>query len=284
MKHESKIIAEIGAVHLGSIERAKHLIFLAKECNADYVKFQKRNPEESVSEDIKHKPHPNQIFSYGKTYLEHRKALELSIDQHCELFDYSQKIGIKYSCSVWDMTSAEQIAKLNPEYIKIPSACNRNNQIIDYLYHNYCGDIHISTGMSSHQEIDKIVEMIFSKDPKRFVIYHCTSIYPCPFDKIYLSDISSFAELKKMGLRVGFSNHGFGIALDVASMILGADFIERHFIDDRTIRHSDAAASLEPEGLRKLCRDIKNVGRAMRNSPSEMDELELIERKKLSKE
>jgi N-acetylneuraminate synthase len=277
----AKVVAEIGAVHLGQMERAKELASLAKLCGADYVKFQKRNPEESVPESIKHKPHPNQIFAYGPTYLEHRKALEFSIEQHLELMSYCQGIGIKYSSSVWDMTSAKEIVSLNPDFIKIPSACNQNFKILEYLLSNYKGDIHISTGMTFDHEKVRIFDYI-KPYPGRFVVYHCTSLYPCPFDKLYLMNIRGMLKLaNEYNFEVGFSNHGYGIAADIAAYVLGATFIERHFVDDRTIRHTDAAASLEPEGLRKLCRDLKNVAKAMEFSGPEPTAEEMIERAKL---
>jgi N-acetylneuraminate synthase len=281
MIHEAKVIAEIGCVHLGSMERAKNLANLAKICGADYAKFQKRNPDECVSESLKHQPHPNQIFSYGKTYLEHRKALELTVDQHREIAEYCKLIGIKYVCSVWDMTSAREIVSINPEFIKVGSPCNNDMEMLQYLFSEYKGDIHISTGMSSHAEIDKMAEFA-RKDPKRFVLYHCTSIYPCPFEKLHLCDIKKFVEFYgELGIRIGFSNHGYGIAADVAGWILGAEYIERHFVDDRTLKHTDAAASLEPEGLRRLCRDLKNVRRGFTFSDPLPDEEELQQRKKL---
>jgi len=277
----AKVIAEIGCVHLGSMERAKRLIQLATLCEADYVKFQKRNPDECVPESIKHKPHPNKTFAYGETYLEHRKALELDIEQHKELYDYCKQLGIGYSCSVWDMTSAAQIAAINPSFIKIPSPCNHNRGMIKYLLGRFDGDIHISTGMSSEEEKKSLIEYMKSFCVNRFVIYHCTSIYPCPFDKLHLLELKRLAD---SGFRIGFSNHGYGIAADVAAMILGAQYIERHFVDDRTLRHTDAAASLEPEGLRKLCRDLKNVSCAMSYAPPYPDEIEIIERSKLRSE
>ena len=278
------VIAEIGCAHLGSMQRAKELITLAKTCGADYVKFQKRNPDECVPEALKNQPHPNARFAYGSTYLEHRKALELTFEEHVQLSNYAKSIGIKYTCSVWDVTSAREIVSINPDFIKIPSCCNHNNQIFDYLCTKYRGDIHISTGMTSHEDINRLLNRIFMNDQKRFVLYHCTSIYPCPFEKLHLLDISQLSELKRYGLRIGFSNHGYGIAADIAGWVLGAEFIERHFVDDRTVRHTDAAASLEPEGLRRLCRDLKNVSRAMSNSSLEPDELEKIEQQKLRKE
>lgn len=275
------VVAEIGCIHLGSFDRAKELIRLAKICDADYVKFQKRNPEESVPEYLKNKLHPNQDFAYGDTYLEHRENLEFTIDEHLDLFNYCNIIGIKYSCSVWDMTSAKEIISLKPDYIKIPSACNNNKNMIKFLLDNYEGDIHISTGMTSEKELKELVNFV-SSSASRIILYHCTSIYPCPFEKLYLLDLDIFSVLKaKYGFGVGFSNHGFGISADIAAWVLGAEWIERHFVDDRTIKHTDAAASLEPEGLRKLCRDLKNVNKAMKNSPAILDELEIAERKKL---
>lgn len=265
----AKVVAEIGALHLGSMERAKDLIDLAKVCGADYVKFQKRNPDESVPEEIKNKPHPNQMFAYGNTYLEHRKALELSIEQHKELSQYCEQLRIAYACSVWDKTSADEILALKPAFIKIPSALNNNQNLISHIMRNFDGDLHVSLGMTTADDKFGIIKFL-TNWPYRVVIYHCTSIYPCPFDKLNLLGIEDLCSLKRMGMRIGFSNHGYGIAADIAAWVLGAEYIERHFTDDRTLRHTDAAASLEPDGLRKLCRDLKNLGKAMTHPPRDM--------------
>jgi N-acetylneuraminate synthase len=269
------LIAEIGASHVGSIERAKSLALLAHQNGADVVKFQKRNPLLSTPESVAHKPHPNPHFSYGNTYLEHRIKLELSIDQHCELKSYCSQIGNKYSCSVWDMDSANQICNIDPFIIKIPSACNLHFNMIDYCLEHASCDIHISLGMTFINERNLIIDR-YKKE--RVVFYHTTSEYPCSFDKLFLLEIK---KMKDMGLRVGFSNHGYGIASDIAAISLGASFIERHFIDDRAFRHTDAAASLEPSGLRTLKRDIVNVSKALSYKPDESTEQEQIQAKKL---
>lgn len=257
-----KMIAEIGAVHLGSMERARRLIHMAAACGVDYIKFQKRNPIESVPNELKNQPHPNSDFAYGSTYLEHRLTLELSIDQHAELKMLCEKEGSQYSCSVWDLTSATEIISINPHFIKIPSACNHNYSLMSYIFNNFQGDVHVSTGMSDKASTQQLLQFL-ARWPNRVVVYHCTSIYPCSFDKLNLLEIEELCAIKKIGMRVGFSNHGYGIAADIAAYVLGAEYIERHFIDDRTIKHSDAAASLEPEGLRKLCRDLQNVQLAL---------------------
>lgn len=276
-----KVIAEIGCVHIGNLERAKKLARMAKLCEADYLKTQKRNPEESTPKHLWDKPHPNQIFSYGKTYLEHRKNIELSIEQHAELKAYCESIGINYSTSVWDITSAKEVITLNPHFIKIPSACNANYDMMEVLRDEYYGDIHLSFGMTTRDERSAIVDF-WKGYSSRVVFYHCTSAYPCPFDKLYLLEIENLKEsLEPLGFRIGFSNHGYGIAADIASMILGVEWIERHFIDDRSFRHTDASASLESSGLEKLCRDLKNVHSALLFRPRDLDDLELEQKNKL---
>jgi len=271
------VIAEIGCVHIGKIERAKKLAQLAKSSGADFLKTQKRNPIESVPKKLWDKPHPNASFSYGKTYLEHRINVELSIDQHKELKNYCENIGIKYSSSVWDITSAKEIIELSPEYIKIPSACNNNFKLINFILNNYDKEVHISTGMTNKKEREDLYKQLLPHK-NRIVIYHCVSGYPVPFEKLYLKEIEI---IKKIFPRVGFSNHGFGIAMEPAAYVLGASYFERHFVDDRTFSHSDSSASIEPQGMQKLCRDLKALEKALKEKPDEIINIEIEQRKKL---
>lgn len=281
-----KVIAEIGCAHIGSLDRAKELCKLAKLAGADYVKSQKRNPDESTPDDIKNKPHPNQIFAYGTTYLEHRKALELPIEAHHELFRYCQnELGIGYTVSVWDMTSAKQAVEMNPYFIKIGSPSNQNWDMMRFLFKEYTGGVHISLGMITPAERDVIFRFIADEkvDFSRIVVYNCTSRYPCPFEDIYLKEIENLVRSVPLGMEVGFSNHGLGIALDPVAYTLGATWIERHFVDDRTLRHNDAAASLEPDGLRRVCRDLKAVSKALCYRPEQLSEEEMAQRSKLKR-
>lgn len=276
----AKVVAEIGAVHIGSVERAKSLIRLAALCGVDYVKFQKRNPIDSVPKSLQDQPHPNLRFAYGDTYLEHRIALELDIDAHAELKKYCESIDVGYSSSVWDIVSARDIIALNPDFIKIPSACNMNRKLIEVLASEYQGNIHISTGMISSGERLDLYAMLKEMDlGDRLVMYHCTSEYPCPFEHLYLMDIERIKW--SPAKNIGFSNHGYGIAADIVAYTLGVQWIERHFIDDRTFRHTDASASLEPDGLRRLCRDLKAIYKALKHKGSDITEEELNQRNKL---
>ena len=252
-----RLVAEIGATHAGSLERAIMLTKLAAYNGADVVKFQKRNPFKSVPEDMANKPHPNPYFSYGNTYLEHRINLELNIKDHKILKEKCDELGVKYGCSVWDLDSAEEIINIKPGLLKIPSACNMHFELIDYCLLNFNDTLHISLGMMGKSGREFLFNKYKSSD---VIFYHTTTEYPCPFERLYLNEISTIYNICG---RVGFSNHGYGISSDIAALALGASFIERHFIDDRTFRHTDAAASLEPSGLKTLKRDIRNVSKAL---------------------
>jgi sialic acid synthase len=256
---DCKIIAEIGCSHAGSLSRAIKLINLAAMSGADIVKLQKRNPHVSTPDHLKHKPHPNPSFSYGATYLDHRINLELSLDDHKIIKDTTSALNILYGCSVWDMDSAKEIISIKPDLLKIPSACNRNFDLINYCIDNYGSFVHISLGMTNISDREDIFNKLY-KNKDKIIFYHCVSEYPCPFERMQMLGIKDIVDAD---FRCGFSNHGYGIALDVAAYVMGVEFIERHFIDDRTFRHTDAAASLEPEGLRKLKRDIIAVRASM---------------------
>lgn len=278
------VIAEIGCNHKGEMEIAKELIKIAKIfCNVDAVKFQKRNNVELLTEEQYNAPHPNPQNSYGDTYGAHREYLEFDVNQHAELKKYCEEIGIVYSTSVWDTTSAKEIASLNPEFIKIPSACNNNFDMLTWLCENYKGEIHISTGMTTKNETDELVDFFIQKGRnKDLVLYNCTSGYPVPFKDVCLLDINLLTE--KYGDKVkhiGFSGHHLGIAVDVAAYTLGANIIERHYTIDRTWKGTDHAASLEPMGLRKLSRDLNAVYESLSFKSQDILPIEQVQRDKL---
>lgn len=281
---ESKVIAEIGCNHKGDMDIAKELIQMAKVfCKADIVKFQKRSNKELLTEEQYNAPHPNPMHSYGQSYGEHREYLEFDIEQHRELKAYCDQIGIEYSTSVWDLTSAQEMASIEPKLLKIPSACNNNFAMLEWLALNYKGEIHVSTGMTTKQEIDEIVTFFQKFDRnKDLVIYSCTSGYPVPFEDIALLEINNLKE--KYGhlvKEIGFSGHHLGIAVDIAAYTLGATYIERHYTLDRTWKGTDHSASLEPDGLRRLCRDLKAVNKALTYKKKDILDIEMAQRDKL---
>lgn len=278
------VIAEIGCNHKGDMEIAKELIKVAKIfCNVDAVKFQKRNNKELLTEEQYNQPHPNPVNSYGETYGAHREFLEFDVNQHRDLKAYCESIGITYSTSVWDLTSAKEIASLNPDFIKIPSACNNNVEMLEWLCANYKGELHISTGMTTKDEIEDLVSLFKRNNRnKDLVLYNCTSGYPVPFKDVCLLDINLLTEkYGKEVKHIGFSGHHLGIAVDVAAYTLGANIIERHYTIDRTWKGTDHAASLEPMGLRKLTRDVNAVYDALQFKEQDILPIEQVQRDKL---
>ena len=281
---EPYVIAEIGCNHKGDMEIAKELIKVAKIfCKVDAVKFQKRNNKELLTESQYNAPHPNPVNAYGDTYGEHREFLEFSIDEHQELKNFCTEMEITYSTSVWDLTSAQEIASLQPDFIKIPSACNNHFEMLTWLCENYSGEIHISTGMTTKDEIGELVNFFTEKGRNQdLVIYNCTSGYPVPFEDVCLLEITRMKQLYEDKVKhIGFSGHHLGIAVDVAAFTLGANVVERHYTLDRTWKGTDHAASLEPSGMRKLKRDLSAVYQSLTYKEKDILDIEAVQREKL---
>lgn len=278
------VIAEAGCNHKGEMEIAKELIKVAAFfCKADAIKFQKRCNRELLTPEQYDAPHPNPANSYGNTYGEHREFLEFTVDQHAQLKEWCEEFGITYSTSVWDLTSAKEIASLKPEFIKIPSACNNHFEMLQWLCDNYQGEIQLSFGMTTHEEEEQIVQL-FEKNGrnKDLVIYNCTSGYPVPFKDVCLMEINRMrAAYEERVKAIGFSGHHLGIAVDVAAYTLGATYIERHYTLDRTWKGTDHAASLEPDGIRKLVRNLNAVYEALDYKSQEILPIEQVQRDKL---
>jgi sialic acid synthase len=278
-----KVVSEIGCNHKGDFNIAKELIKLSKDAGCYAAKFQKRNSKELLTPEQYNAPHPNPANAYGKTYGEHREFLEFNLDQHAELKKYSESIGIQYSTSVWDVTSAKEIIQLNPDFIKIPSACNNHFKLLSVLRDEYKGEVHISTGMTTTSEQEAFVKFFEEKNQaNRLVVYSCTSGYPVPFEDVCLLEIIKLQDRFANRVKdIAFSGHHLGIAIDIAAYTLGTTWIERHFTKDRTWKGTDHAASLEPSGLQKLCRDLSAAHKALTFKKSEILPIEDVQREKL---
>ncbi len=286
MNSDPKIICEIGGNHKGEFELAKEMVKIASNfCDVDIIKFQKRNNRELLSEDEFNKPHPNPEHSYGETYGAHRENLEFNIDQHKELKKYCESFNKIYSSSVWDITSANEIVSLNPSIIKIPSAMNLNFPLLSHICKIYNGEIHLSLGMTFDKEIAKIIDFFENKNKlNNLVIYYCRSSYPAYEDKLNLNQISKLKSLYSDKIKsIGFSGHHPGISIDIAAYTLGAEYFERHFTLNRTFKGTDHAASLEPDGLRRLVRNLRETKIALSDWDGNLDEEETFQRNKLKK-
>lgn len=281
---KARVIAEAGCNHKGDMEIAKELIKIAAVfCNADIIKFQKRNNKELLTEEQYNKPHPNPVNSYGDTYGEHREFLEFTVEEHRQLKLWCDEFNIGYSTSVWDLTSAKEIASLNPDVIKIPSACNNHYEMLEWLCDNYHGEIHVSLGMTTREEEENLIKLFEDKGRNQdLVVYACTSGYPVEFEEICLLEITRLKDLYKDRVKeIGFSGHHLGIAVDVAAYTLGATTIERHYTLNRTWKGTDHAASLEPDGIRRLKRNLDATYKALTYKNKELLDVEKVQREKL---
>ncbi|MBU5612556.1 N-acetylneuraminate synthase family protein [Geomonas sp. Red51] len=281
-----KAIAEIGCNHMGKMDIAHEMIKMAAQfCKVDIIKFQKRTNRELLTPEEYQAPHPNPANSYGATYGEHRDYLEFDVDQHRQLKAWCEEWGCEYSTSVWDLTAAKEIAQLKPRFLKIPSACNLDFELLEWLATNYGGELHLSLGMTTPAEEQRIVSFFENKGRSQdLVLYACTSGYPVPFEDICLYQIRHLVESFGHRVRgIGFSGHHLGIAADIAALALGARYFERHFTLDRTWKGTDHAASLEPDGMRRLARDLRNVSRSLTYKSQDVLPIEAVQRKKLKR-
>jgi N-acetylneuraminate synthase len=283
---DMKIIAEIGCNHKGNLEIAKEMSKIAIiECGINIVKFQKRTPKELLTEEEYNKPHPNIENSYGKTYGEHREFLEFNILQHKELKNYIEKIGGVYSCSVWDITSAREIVSLNPKMIKIPSACNTDFLLLDYIAKHFEGEIHLSLGMTKVSEEVEIIKFFEKHNRlKDIVLYSCVSNYPVTYNELCLLDvILKKRNYKKRVKAIGFSGHHTDIKADIVAMTLGAEYIERHFTLDKNWKGTDHKASLIPEEIKLLRDNLEEIEKAMKYKDKDILDCEIKQREKLKR-
>ncbi|WP_349946606.1 N-acetylneuraminate synthase family protein [Lacrimispora sp. BS-2] len=278
------VIAEAGCNHMGQMEIAHELINMAAIfCKADAIKFQKRCSKDLLTEEQYNAPHPHPENAFGDTYGAHREFLEFTVDQHAQLKEWCEQVGITYSTSVWDLTSAKEITGLKPEFIKIPSACNTHYEMLQWLCDNYIGEIQLSFGMTTHKEEERIIQL-FEKNnrAKDLVLFNCTSGYPVPFKDVCLLEISRMRERYEQRVKkIGFSGHHLGIAIDVAAYTLGASVFERHYTLERTWKGTDHAASLEPDGIRRLVRNLRATCDALTYKNEEILPIEQVQREKL---
>jgi N-acetylneuraminate synthase len=248
---KTHIIAEIGINHNGSLETCKKLIDIATMAGCDSVKFQKRNPDVCVPE---HQKSVMRETPWGEmTYLEYKYKVEFEKPEYDEIDKHCKERGIEWSASPWDLDSLEFLAQYDIPYIKIPSAHLTNIPLLEASVATGKRVI-ASTGMSTLEEIDKAVEVLKKGD---FALLHCNSTYPAPLEELNLNCIKTLKE--RYNCEVGYSGHEFRLGTSVSAVYLGATIIERHITLDRTMWGTDQLCSIEPQGLIKLVKGIREL-------------------------
>ena len=253
------IIAEGGINHNGSIHLAKQLIDIAVEKGCDAIKFQKRTVNRILTRAGLDAPYINDN-SYGATYGEHKRALELSEYEFRELKAYADARGILFSSSGWDEESIDFLDSLNIPFFKVASADLTNFPLLEHIAKKG-RPIILSSGMADMNTVIHAVEWVQQWN-RQIALLQCTSTYPCPPEHIHLRVLQTYQE-RFPDLVIGFSSHSRGPQIPVAAVALGAKVVEIHITIDRTMKGGDHAASLEPHGLEVLVRDIRIIEQAL---------------------
>lgn len=268
------IIAEIGQNHNGSYQQAKTLIKIASDCGADAIKLTKRDNDE-ISNELDKMPYMNE-HSYGATYGEHLRALELTYKEHRELGAYAKSLGLGYIetlCSLKTLVLAQSVDKIkvaSRDVVNIPLLCALSK---------ICKPIIISLGMANYEEIKRAMLCFYNQDVS---LLHCLSEYPAQPENIDLNVIRDM-RYKFRGYDVGYSDHTQGYSIALAAVTLGANIIEKHITLDRKDKGSDHCCSLEPLQFKQMVEEIRKVELALKQPKRAKEIVTAINRDNLSR-
>jgi N-acetylneuraminate synthase len=242
------IAAEIGINHNGDIDLAKRLISVAVAAGCDAVKFQKRTIDVVYTPEELAKPREN---PFGETNGDLKRGLEFGLEEYREIDAFCKSIKMTWFASPWDEGSVDFLEQFHLPVYKIASASLTDDHLLRHI-RKTGKPVILSTGMSTLQEIDHAIEVLGKQD---LLMMHATSTYPASYDELNLRAIPALAA--RYGVPVGYSGHETGIPTSVCAVALGACCVERHITMDRAMWGSDHAASLEPNGITRLVRDIR---------------------------
>lgn len=258
------IIGEIGQNHNGSVDIAKLIVDLCVRAPQDElfgtelkpidaVKLTKRDLAQELTASAMNKPY-NSPHSFGKTYGEHRMALELSDEEHYDVYLYAKSKGLEFVETLCAVGCLSMLRLFTPDKLKVASRDLTNLPLLTAMAETKIPMI-LSTGMASQEELDKGLEVI-SKYHDNISILHCLSQYPSEHTRLNLNTIH-FLKERYPQYTIGYSDHSIGIMIPTAAVAMGAKVIEKHITIDRNMKGTDQAGSLGPEGVRRMVRDIR---------------------------
>lgn len=273
------VIAEIGHNHQGSLEKAKELIKAAKDAGAHAAKLQKRDNRSLYTREAYDKSYDHEN-SFGATYGEHREFLEFGKEEYLELQRYARELGITFFATAFDFASADFLAELDVPAFKMASGDILNIPLLEYVA-RFQKPMVVSTGTATMEEVVRAHRAIAAIN-KQFCLLQCTAAYPVSFEEMDLNVIGTFRETFPETV-IGLSSHDNGIAMAVGAYVLGARVIEKHFTLNRAMKGTDHAFSLEPQGLRKMVRDLTRIRVALGDGQKKMYRSESAPRVKMGK-
>jgi N-acetylneuraminate synthase len=268
------VLAEIGINHNGDIQIARKLIDVAHVAGCEGVKFQKRTVDVVYTPEELAKPRET---PFGETNGELKRGLEFGQVEYEEIDAYCESKSIAWTASPWDEASVDFIEQFDPPFYKVASASLTDDGLLRHI-RSKGKPVVLSTGMSTLEQIDHAVDVLGKED---LILLHCCSAYPSQYSELNLRAIPVLRE--RYGVPIGYSGHETGIASSVAAVALGACLVERHITMDRSMWGSDQAASLEPNGIMRVVRDIRLVETALGDGqkqvlPSEIPVMQKLRR------
>ncbi len=276
------VIAEIGVNHNGKLTLAKEMVDAAKRSGADAVKFQTFKAIELAHPSAPKVAYQKETTLANESHLQMLQSLELSLDNHLELKEYCEKLGIDFLSTPYDIESARFLFNIGIKYFKTASA-----DIVDLPLHSYIAKTKlptiIATGMATLGEIERVVNIYLENGNQDIVLLHCVSNYPCADDSINLRAMKTMAE--SFGLPIGYSDHGVGSLAAALSVSIGAKVVEKHFTLNKMLPGPDQKASSTPEEFEELIQNIRRaeliLGSSRKTCQKEELEMRKISRKSL---
>ena len=261
MSSKTKIIAEAGVNHNGSLERAKLLIKIAAESGADVVKFQTFSASKIASESTPladYQQKNNRI----KNQLQLLSSLEIPYDWYKELMDYSNELNIEFASTAFEIEGVDFLDNLGQSFFKIASGELTNKPLIEHIAKKG-KKIILSTGMANNDEIAAALNLCYNHGVSKnnITLLHCNTQYPSPYEDLNLNAIGAMKS--KFDVEIGYSDHSLGIEVPIACVTLGAKVIEKHFTINRNDIGPDHGASIEPDELKKMVDSIRNIEKAI---------------------
>jgi N-acetylneuraminate synthase/sialic acid synthase len=249
------VIAEIGHNHMGSVETCKELFQAAKYCGVHAVKLQKRDNRSLYTTTFYNRPYESEE-SYGPTYGAHREALEFGRDEYLELQAFAKELGLAFFATAFDFPSADFLAELDVPAFKLASGDLTNTPLLRYVA-QLGKPMILSTGGGLLDDVRRAHETIAEVNPQ-LAILQCTAGYPAEWSQLDLSVIQTYRDCFADTV-IGFSSHDNGISMPLVAYVLGARIVEKHFTLNRAWKGTDHKFSLEPQGMRKLVRDLERA-------------------------
>ncbi|WP_069650359.1 N-acetylneuraminate synthase [Caloranaerobacter ferrireducens] len=260
LRDRTFIIAEAGVNHNGDLHLAKKLVDAAADAKVDAIKFQTFRADKLVTKKAEKAEYQKQNTKTNESQYEMLKKLELTYEDHLELYNYCEKKGIMFISTPFDIDSVDLLEKLGVKMYKLGSGDLTNKPLLKYVASKN-KPIILSTGMASLAEVEEAVKWIQQEGNNQIILLHCTSNYPTSYKDVNLKAMETMRQAFK--LPVGYSDHTIGIEVSIAAVAMGACVIEKHFTLDKEMKGPDHRASLEPEELKQMVSSIRNIELSM---------------------